>query len=118
MKWSSRDAQGGVAVIALEGGFDPGEIRDFAEEAEKVIDAYAGRVVLDLSRCTFITSQGVGSLLALHTRARKRGGDAKFAAVRGMVADVIRTTGLHLRFEQHPTVDAAVAAFAAAPKQN
>lgn len=103
----------GVMTIVLEGGLDAQTAPRLSDVVNRKIDAGVCRFVLDGRRLTFLGSQGVGALLALHHRCRRAGGDLKLAGLRGMAAEVIRTSGLHLRFDLHDHADAARHAFAA-----
>jgi anti-sigma B factor antagonist len=100
-----------VLTVLVEGGLDAEACPRFVEAVSGKIAAGFTRIVLDGRRMTYLGSQGVGALLSLHTRCRKAGGDLKLAGLRGLVAEVIRTTGLHMRFDLHDTTDAARAAF-------
>lgn len=100
-----------VLVVGVEGGLDAESCSRFNDAVAAKIAAGFTRIVLDGRRMTYIGSQAIGALLALHMRCRKAGGDLKLAALRGTVSEVIRTTGLHMRFSLHDTTDAARAAF-------
>lgn len=100
-----------VLIVLLEGGLDAEASPRFSEAIGDKIKAGFTRIILDGRRLTYVGSQGIGALLSLHNRCRKAGGDFKLASLRGLVAEVIRTTGLHTRFDLHDTTEAALAAF-------
>ncbi len=100
-----------VLTVLVEGGLDAEACPRFVAAVSDKIAAGFTRVIIDGRRMTYLGSQGIGALLSLHTRCRREGGDLKLAGLRGLVAEVIQTTGLHLRFDLHSTTDAARAAF-------
>lgn len=105
-----------LLIVLVEGGLDAEASTKFTDVLGAKITAGFRRVIVDGRRMTYLGSQGIGALLALHTRCRKAGGDLKIAGLRGLVGDVIRTTGLHLRFDLFDTTDAARAAFTPSPQ--
>jgi anti-sigma B factor antagonist len=60
-------------VIAPEGELDITSVGDLRAAMSKALREGAGAVVVDLSQVTFIDSSGLGALVELHSRLRRRG---------------------------------------------
>lgn len=102
----------GVTVLSLAGRVTLGEesshlrstIKDLLGQGKK-------RLVLDLSKATYIDSAGLGTLVAAYTSARNEGGDIRLASVTGRFNELLNITKLVTIFGVHDTVDDAVQSF-------
>jgi anti-sigma B factor antagonist len=80
----------GILVIKLHGSLDAAGTEPFNQEIQKHIEAGQSRMIIDCAHLGFISSLGIGALIALQVKLAKRGGAAKLSAVQGVVADVLR----------------------------
>jgi anti-anti-sigma factor len=87
------------------------QLRQHLDEVERG----CARVVLDMSQVEFVDSSIIRALVGLLRRTRAAGGDAKLAALHPDVETIFEVTHLQQVFRIHPTVEAAVTDFAAAP---
>jgi len=102
----------GVTVLSLAGRVTLGEesshlrstIKDLLGQGKK-------RLVLDLSKATYIDSAGLGTLVAAYTSARNEGGDIRLASVTGRFNELLNITKLVTIFGVHDTVEDAVRSF-------
>ena len=76
-------------VIAPEGELDLYAARALAPELNEAAGAGHSRVVVDLSRVTFIDSSGLGLILQAHQRLQRQGRDFTVVAPRGSAAAVL-----------------------------
>jgi anti-anti-sigma factor len=80
-----------------------------APQLERALDrngSTAGRVVVDLSDCTFIDSTGLGILLMAH---RHIGGSALVIVASSLeVLRALEVSGLERRLTAHPTLESAL----------
>lgn len=67
-----------VVVLELAGFLDAHTQGDFEKAVEKQLDLGFTAFVLDTNRLDFISSAGIGSLMALSKRLKKSGGDLFF----------------------------------------
>ena len=67
------------------------------------------KLILDCEKLKFISSLGLGTLMRVHSRMRKKGGDVKLAAVHSTIADVFRLVALDKVLQIYPTVEQAIA---------
>ena len=92
-------------VVSVAGELDLYTAPEF-EEALALNGSEPGRVVVDLSECTFIDSTGLGILLKAE---RHVGRDALLIVATGLqVLRAFEVSGLDRQFALHPSVEAAV----------
>jgi anti-anti-sigma factor len=98
-----------VAVLSVEGDFDAEQL-GLAREAVRAMldDRQVVDFVADLSRCPFISSEGLELLLWLKRRAEEMFGRVKLAGCDESVLKILEMTRLRSRFECIPSVEAAV----------
>jgi anti-anti-sigma factor len=98
-----------VAVLSVEGDFD-GDLLGMAREAVRSMldERQVVDFVADLSRCPFISSEGLELLLWLKRRAEEMLGRVKLAGCDDSVLKILEMTRLRSRFECIPDVEAAV----------
>jgi anti-sigma B factor antagonist len=69
------------------------------------------KIVLDLTECSTIDSNGIGELVAAYTFVTSRGGAVKVGGLSLKVADVLTITQLITVFEVYEDAESAAAAF-------
>lgn len=106
-------ADGGVAVLhpqgALSGDKETDELRKALEELRKEGNT---RAVVDLGRVNFISSAGIGALIAGYNDYSQRGGKIKLCGLSDRLENVFVITKLTEFFDIHPNVKEALAGFA------
>lgn len=101
---------GGAAIVVINGPLGAGDSENLYERhVGRLIDEGERVLILDLSRVPRIDSIGLGGLVKMLVRMRKRGGTLKLAAPTPFVRNVLAITKLTTVFEIHDSVDAAVA---------
>jgi anti-sigma B factor antagonist len=106
-----KEADDDVLVVNLDGGIDATTAKQLHDALTKMIDAGFTRIVVDCSKLSYISSLGIGTLVTLHRRLRKRGGDVKLASLYGTVWDVFKVSKLDLIFNIFDDVSRARLAF-------
>ena len=99
-----------ILAIVLAGTLDESTSHYLIDCVQEEVLEGCKKIILDCGRLDYISSMGLGSLVRVHSRMQKLGGDVKLAAVQGMVAQVIGIVGLNKIFQIYPTVSEAVAA--------
>jgi anti-sigma B factor antagonist len=106
-----RDDQSGCVVLVVHGEVDlstGGRLLEAGHAA--LIDGTGSPVVLDLSAVDFLSSSGLGLLVALHDEGRDRGTPLRVVVNRSRpVIRPIRTMGLDEVLSLYGTVDEAIA---------
>ena len=85
---------GDILVIVLDGSLNTTTSDQFNQAIQNHLDQGRTKIIIDCRRVDYISSLGLGSLVALQARLRKKGGEVKLAALYGLAADVIRLVGL------------------------
>ncbi len=103
---------GKVAVLSLKGDLmaEP-ETADLRAKIKHLLDAGSNQVVVDLAGVRYISSTGLGTLIAALTSVKNKGGDLRLAAVTEKVESLFVITQLVKVFKEYDTVDRAVESF-------
>ena len=101
---------GGTLIARLNGRVDGQNAQDFQAAIEGLLEGKDVNLLLDLEQVSFLSSAGLGVLLAiarqLHKKARKIGVCALSDSIRG----VFLISGFHKIIPTHATREDAVAA--------
>ena len=111
---------GGVAVLELSGRliFAGGDEPVLRGEVAACVGAGAMRVVVDLSRVTYIDSGGVGSLVTAYLHTVRRGGQLKVVCPNERVCRILQITHLTSVLEVFETLPDAVGSFDSQDRSN
>lgn len=105
----------GVLLITLAGYLDAGTF-DVAEKVlEKALDEGHCRMIVNMSKLTYMSSAGVGVLLAAINRARSLGGEIALLKPTPVVADVFALIGMSKFCKFADTLEQAEGIFRAHP---
>jgi anti-sigma B factor antagonist len=85
---------GDILAIVLDGSLNSTTTEQFNQAIQNHLDQGRTKIIIDCRRVEYISSLGLGSLVALQARLRKKGGEVKLAGLYGVAADVIRLVGL------------------------
>jgi anti-anti-sigma factor len=99
-----------ILAMVLTGMLDESNCEFLLDCVKEEILEGRKKLIVDCGRLEFISSMGLGTLVRVHSRMKKLGGDVKLAAVQGMVAQVIGIVGLNKLFHIYPKVEDAIAA--------
>jgi anti-sigma B factor antagonist len=85
---------GDILGIVLDGSLNTTTSEQFTQAIQNHLDQGRTKIIIDCRRVEYISSLGLGSLVALQARLRKKGGEVKLAGLYGLAADTIRLVGL------------------------
>lgn len=91
------DAQmidGDILAIVLRGDLDSTSTPEFERQVQEHLDRGLTKMIIDCRYMGYVSSIGIGALVALQTRLRRKGGEVKLAAIQGNVIQVIRAVRL------------------------
>jgi anti-sigma B factor antagonist len=97
-------------VLPLEGDIDLHVSPAVTESLNAMIRKKPERIVIDLSRATFIDSAGVAALIVAMQEVEAYGGKFLLAGLQGTLRSILETSRLEQIFRIFPDVDAALAA--------
>ena len=83
-----------ILVVVLGGSLNGTTTDQFNQAIQDHLDQSRTKIVIDCRNVDYISSVGLGSLVALQARLRKKGGEVKLAAIYGVAADAIHIVGL------------------------
>jgi anti-sigma B factor antagonist len=105
----STHASGDVTIIEATGEMDMATAPQLREEIIDLVTAGPRRVLLDVSRVSFLDSSGLSVLVGGLKRLREHGATLELVGPQERVLKVLRITGLTKTFTIFDTVDAALA---------
>ena len=100
-------------VLAIEGDIDLHISPAVTEALNAMIKKKPERIVIDLSRATYIDSAGVAALILAMREVKEYGGKFFLSGVQETIRSILETSRLDRIFWIFPDVDAALAAKAA-----
>ncbi|MET7689173.1 STAS domain-containing protein [Streptomyces sp. NPDC005483] len=99
----------GIAVLGLDGEIDHQSVRGLTRALAPTETAADRRVVIDLSRVTFMDSSGVNAVIAAFHAAQTAGGWLRLVVVPGAVLRTLQLVALDTVVPFHPTLEEALA---------
>jgi len=104
----------GVIVLALSGSMTIGnQLQDLESAVQELIRKNQNRIVVDMSKVSYLDSSAIGVLIACHSNLRSSGGQLRLAGVTARVNTVFKMTGVDKVLSLDPTRDDSVAALSA-----
>ena len=100
-------------VLAIEGDIDLHISPAITESLNAMISKKPDRIVIDLSRATYIDSAGIAALILAMKEVKAYGGKFFLSGVQETIRSILETSRLDRIFWIFPDVDAALAAKAA-----
>lgn len=105
---------GPVHFVSLSGAASIDVVENLRARLLGLIDASTPNMVIDLSKLTFITSIGIGALIAAEARSHALRGAARLVNPTGEVARILDLTQIDTMVEVYATLDDAVGSLPAA----
>jgi anti-sigma B factor antagonist len=102
---------GGVGIAAVTGRVDLLSAAELRSRMTEAIDDGNKRLVIDLSKVTFLDSSGLGALIGVLKAARQAGGDMRIAGAGEQARIVLELTTLDRVLTPYATVDEALAGY-------
>jgi len=109
--FEARLLDGDILAVVLRGNLDSASTPEFDQLIRQHLDAGRTRIIIDCRYLGFISSLGIGSLVALQTRLRRQGGAVKLAAIQGPVIDVLKAVRLDKVFDHYGDLEFARKSF-------
>lgn len=106
------EKQGAVTVVRPVGPLTVAQVEEFRDGALGKVGQGRPMVVVDMHETPLLDSAGLEALVEVRDRLEARGGAVKLAAVNALCGDILRVTGVGLKFEQFGLVKSAIGSFA------
>ncbi len=108
---------GDLMILRADGGLNSGTGTQLSDHIADLVKGGVRNIIVDCSKLEIVSSMGLGSLLLLHTRIKRVGGEVKLCGVKGAVVQLIRMTRLEGIFGIYGDVEEArLACRAISPK--
>lgn len=101
----------GVQVISIEGSMDVHTTPDFLDHVSAILDQGIANLVIDMTKASFISSYGLGSLATILRNVNAKNGAVKLAGLSDQLKIPFKVTGLYEKFQQFDNADDAVKSF-------
>lgn len=98
-----------VAVVPVE-ELDASNAAEFKHDIAPILQANS-KLVLDLSRLSFVDSSGLGAMLSCLRQLSAKSGDLKLCGMSKQVRSLFELVRMHRIFDIYGTRDEAVSAF-------
>lgn len=98
----------GVVVLAPVGEFDISSVDLMRETFLEAVTADSNRLVIDLTRTTFLDSMALGAIIGANRRASGLGGWVRLVGPQPGVRKILHITSLDKVFGLYDTVDQAI----------
>ncbi len=103
---------GGIGLIEVSGSLVGGEETDkLRQSVAGFVDREYDKLVIDLSRVTYINSTGIGVLVSAQTSYSRKGWQIKLCGLNKNIDNIFVITKLTLVFDVADTRDAAIKGF-------
>ena len=110
IKERSRD---GVTILEVSGKIMGGPDAElFTNTLKSLIHEGQPRVLVDLSKVTWVNSTGLGILISGYTTLKRSNGEMKLLNVSDRIESIFMVTKLHTVFEAYKSEDEAIESFA------
>ena len=111
MKISHRNQQG-VIILYPEGKITLGDgDQELGEAVRTVLEDGGRRIILNMSKVSYLDSSGVGELVGCYTSIKNKGGELRICGMNSKIFSLIKMTSLHSVFEVKDTEAEALAGF-------
>lgn len=100
-----------VVILSADGGLNQDTAGEFVKQLETLVETGVTQIIVDCTQLEYISSYGIGTLVRLHTKLKRHGGDVKIAAPRSMVLNTLTMMGMGKIFGIYPDVNRARLAF-------
>ena len=92
--FESEMIDGDILAIILNGPLDAASTPEFDKAIQAHLDAGCSKIIIDCRNMPYLSSLGMGSLIVLQTKLKRRGGEVKLSAVFGTAMEIMRMVGV------------------------
>jgi anti-sigma B factor antagonist len=102
------ERRGDTAIVHLAGGATMEQADRLRDALMQVIGRSGACIVLDVQELEFISSLGLGIIVAAHLQTKQRGGSFRVAGAKSKVGEVLALTKLTRLFDLFDSVEDAL----------
>jgi len=97
-----------IIIVKLAGSAHMENLADLQEQLLELVDKRPEQLIVHLAGLNFISSMGLGGIIAAHLKCRHHGGVVKLVAPQPAIMDLLKITRLTKLFPIYATVDEAI----------
>lgn len=102
----------GVTIVYPEGKITLGDgDQELGEAVRTILEQGGVRIILNLSKVSYLDSSGVGELVGCYTSIKNKGGEMRICGMNTRIFNLITMTSLHSVFDVKETEEEALAGF-------
>ncbi|MDY0189236.1 MAG: STAS domain-containing protein [Desulfuromonas sp.] len=95
-------------VVDVAGRLDATTATEFEKQCDQWLAAEEYSILVDMSGVEYISSAGLRGILTSAKKLKAQGGNIRFCALQGMVADVFKMSGFSAMFQVFDSKDQAI----------
>jgi len=103
------DHRGDAIVAKLSGSAHMEDTSELQDKLVALVDEHPKQLIIDLTDLNFISSVGLGGIIAAHLRSRHNKGVVKLVSPQSTIMDLLEVTRLTKLFDIYDSVDSALA---------
>ena len=104
--------QEGVHIIYPEGKITLGDgDQELGEAVRTVLEQGARKIIINLSKVSYLDSSGVGELVGCYTSIKNKSGELRICGMNSRIFNLITMTSLHSVFDVKDTEEESLAGF-------
>jgi anti-anti-sigma factor len=107
----STKSQEDIFIIEISGRMDSISIKEIEEKLNNAIENNKGKIIIDLAAVDYISSMGLGVLLAALKKQKKSKGSIELVSLQPFVRDIFKITGFDRIFSISSSQEEAVRNF-------
>jgi len=101
-----------VAILCPEGKITLGDgDQELGESVRTELEEGSRKILIDLSKVSYIDSSGIGELVGCFTSIKKNSGELRICGLNSKIFGLMKMTSLHSVFEVRDTAEEALADF-------
>lgn len=105
------ESKNGIIVCRVEGEIDINSSPDFKKAFDKLISGKTPRIVINLSKVTYVDSSGLATLVEIFKNMKSYGGKMRLASLSPKIRSLFEITKLEKLFEIMASEEDAMATF-------
>jgi anti-anti-sigma factor len=109
--FESRTVDSDILALILKGDLDSTTTEEFNQEVNKHLENGCSKIIIDCRHLGYLSSMGIGSLIALKTRLHRKGGTVKLSALQGPIAQLVSAVRLDKVLDIYPDLEFARQSF-------
>ena len=105
------DHRGDICVVQIVGDMDHYSAEEFKGSVTEQVAGGYKKILIKLSRCPYIDSSGIGSLISMHEKYKKDSVELKLTGITGELQSILRRAGILTYLGNYDSEQSAIESF-------